>query len=182
MPPYVIFGDATLRGLARVRPSSLESMQRVRGVGEKKLEAFGDLFLEAICEYCQTNDQSTDAADPAHEVSSAPRSRMTRPNPRKDKALEMFAQGASAEEVAQTISRAMRTTWGYLIEYVEKEKPASVSAWVADDQYERIIQATVELAADRLRPIFDHLNGEVPYEQIRLVLAHHRATQASDLE
>jgi ATP-dependent DNA helicase RecQ len=48
VPPYVVFSDATLRDLVRVRPASLEAMLEVKGVGRAKLEAFGDTFLEAL--------------------------------------------------------------------------------------------------------------------------------------
>jgi ATP-dependent DNA helicase RecQ len=48
VPPYVVFSDATLRDLVRVRPGSLEAMLDVKGVGRAKLEAFGETFLAAL--------------------------------------------------------------------------------------------------------------------------------------
>ncbi len=48
VPPYVIFHDATLRELAAARPNSLAEMAQVSGVGSKKLDAYGERFLEAI--------------------------------------------------------------------------------------------------------------------------------------
>lgn len=48
VPPYVVFSDATLRGLARARPTSEESMLEVKGIGQAKLEAFGDAFLAVL--------------------------------------------------------------------------------------------------------------------------------------
>ncbi len=48
VPPYVVFSDATLRDLVRVRPESLQAMLEVKGVGRAKLEAFGETFLEAL--------------------------------------------------------------------------------------------------------------------------------------
>jgi ATP-dependent DNA helicase RecQ len=50
VPPYVVFSDATLRDLVRVRPASLEAMLDVKGVGRAKLEAFGETFLHALRE------------------------------------------------------------------------------------------------------------------------------------
>jgi ATP-dependent DNA helicase RecQ len=55
VPPYIIFGDATLRDLARLRPSSTAGFAGVRGVGQKKLEDLGPLFLERIRAYCEAN-------------------------------------------------------------------------------------------------------------------------------
>jgi len=48
VPPYVIFHDSTLRAMAEVRPSSLEGMGKITGVGERKLENYGETFLEVI--------------------------------------------------------------------------------------------------------------------------------------
>jgi ATP-dependent DNA helicase RecQ len=49
--PYVIFHDSTLREMASRRPLTLEALRTVNGVGEQKLERFGDIFLGVIREY-----------------------------------------------------------------------------------------------------------------------------------
>ena len=41
VPAYVIFHDATLRDIARTRPSSLDALRGISGIGAKKLEAYG---------------------------------------------------------------------------------------------------------------------------------------------
>jgi ATP-dependent DNA helicase RecQ len=48
VPPYVIFHDATLRDMARVKPTSIEALLGVRGVGACKAENLGEQFLDAI--------------------------------------------------------------------------------------------------------------------------------------
>jgi ATP-dependent DNA helicase RecQ len=48
VPPYVIFGDATLVEICRARPASSEEFLDITGVGEVKLERFGEIFLEAV--------------------------------------------------------------------------------------------------------------------------------------
>ena len=48
VPPYVIFHDATLRGIAQRRPASLEELAAVSGVGEKKLDAYGAELIDLI--------------------------------------------------------------------------------------------------------------------------------------
>ena len=45
VPAYVVFPDATLIEMARVRPSSLDQMREISGVGPRKLEQFGPQFL-----------------------------------------------------------------------------------------------------------------------------------------
>ncbi|MFK7884060.1 MAG: RecQ family ATP-dependent DNA helicase [Phycisphaerales bacterium] len=48
VPPYVVFSDSTLRELARHRPTSPSQMLEIKGIGQAKLEAFGDTFLRAV--------------------------------------------------------------------------------------------------------------------------------------
>ncbi|MFM9170526.1 MAG: HRDC domain-containing protein [Phycisphaerales bacterium] len=48
MPPYVIFSDATLLEMAARKPTTLEALASVKGVGEKKLADLGETFLAAI--------------------------------------------------------------------------------------------------------------------------------------
>ena len=48
LPPYVIFHDSTLRAMVAARPSDRAAMGRVEGVGAKKLDAYGDAFLNVI--------------------------------------------------------------------------------------------------------------------------------------
>ena len=48
VPAYIVFGDATLRGIAVTRPGSLEDLGTISGVGEKKLESYGAGVLEVV--------------------------------------------------------------------------------------------------------------------------------------
>jgi ATP-dependent DNA helicase RecQ len=61
VPAYVLFSDATLRDMARLRPGSRAAFLDVRGVGERKLADLGDRFLEEISSYCRVKGLSLDA-------------------------------------------------------------------------------------------------------------------------
>ena len=50
VPAYVIFHDATLKEMVRLRPASREDLAAVHGVGEKKLDSYGAAFLEVLAE------------------------------------------------------------------------------------------------------------------------------------
>ena len=50
LPAYVIFQNVTLAELARVRPTSLDEMSGISGIGAKKLEAYGDALLRVLSE------------------------------------------------------------------------------------------------------------------------------------
>ena len=50
VPLYVIFHDATLREMARLRPTSISALLAVKGVGARKADELGEIFLSAIRE------------------------------------------------------------------------------------------------------------------------------------
>ena len=62
VPAFVVFNDATLRGLAAAKPTDRQAMLAVSGVGPAKMEQYGEDFLAAIREYCNSAPTNTDVA------------------------------------------------------------------------------------------------------------------------
>jgi ATP-dependent DNA helicase RecQ len=77
----------------------------------------------------------------------------------------------SLDEVCTLISRARSTTIGYLVEFIEQQAMCDATHWLAVDTIERIAKAVDKHGRERLKPIFDELGGEVPYDDIRIALA-----------
>ena len=48
VPAYVVFSDATLLAMAERRPATEAELLSISGVGPKKLETFGEAFLDVI--------------------------------------------------------------------------------------------------------------------------------------
>ena len=48
VPPYVVFHDSTLRGIAEARPRTLDELAQIQGVGAAKLERYGGAMLAAV--------------------------------------------------------------------------------------------------------------------------------------
>jgi len=51
VPPYIVFGDKSLRDMAKNRPQTDKAFLEINGVGDKKLKKFGAIFMGAIREY-----------------------------------------------------------------------------------------------------------------------------------
>ena len=66
VPAYVIFHDATLKEMVRLRPASLEELAAVHGVGRKKLESHGATFLEVLGTDAAAETGSEVEAGPSH--------------------------------------------------------------------------------------------------------------------
>lgn len=54
VPPFVIFSDKSLKDMCAKKPTNSQEFLEVNGVGENKLEKYGEVFIKAILEY-QTN-------------------------------------------------------------------------------------------------------------------------------
>jgi len=62
VPPYVVFHDSTLRGIAGARPRTLAELSRIQGVGEAKLVRYGEAMLAAVAVHEQSKEETPDVA------------------------------------------------------------------------------------------------------------------------
>lgn len=173
VPPYVIFSDATLRELARQRPSTLQDMHMIYGIGEAKLRDFGPKFLEPILEANQRLGPGPQDMRTSPVPFPEPR-RSTRSNPAREQAFALFRKKLSLDAVAEQTQRARSTVVHYLVEFIQSERPAAVAAWVDDATYHLVKKTMDQGRFSGLKPISLALEEKVPYEAIRVVLAHLR--------
>ena len=168
IPAYVVFGDASLRDMARLRPSSLEAFGHTHGVGQQKLRQYGDAFLGTIRSYCEENGVAMDIVSeqsPARRAATRPAG----PNGSSLAAFPLFREGASIEEAAKKLGRARSTTVGYLSDYLKHEAVTDPSPWVDRPVVLMIETAIEEVGLGGLRPIHERLGGEVDYDAIKIV-------------
>jgi ATP-dependent DNA helicase RecQ len=175
--PYLVFSDATLRELARVRPSTLERMRQLYGIGDAKLREFGARFLERLTTHCAAHGLSTDNRSTTPVAAPAPKPVGARLAGRLEEAFTAFRTRTSVAEVARRLNLGVSTVIGYLEQYIKEERPASIQPWVAPDLYQRIVAAGRQVGTDRLKPAYLLLGEVVPYDAIRLVFAHIRGPQ-----
>jgi ATP-dependent DNA helicase RecQ len=178
VPPYIVFGDVTLKELAAVRPGTLSAMNGVKGVGPAKLQQFGERVVNFIVEYCQRTGLNLNAAKSSRDAREKPErtaggkgtggGTLTGQAP----ADAMFDRGASVEEVAAALNRAVSTCTGYLSNWIVRTQPPTIDAWVTPQQYQQVVAAAAAVGTQRLAPIHTHLEGALPYDIIRLVGVH----------
>ena len=169
---FMVFSDASLRDMARLRPTSIHAFHLVNGVGDKKSADYGEQFVACITRYCTASGVQADivsgvplkpkSADPA-EPKSLPQAQLH--------AYHLFRQGWSLRDVGEELQRAPATVGQYLQGYLEVEKVTDPNPWVAPDLFARIQAAAHQVGIERLKPIFEFLNQEVSYEEIRIAVA-----------
>lgn len=180
LQPYLIFSDATLRELARVRPSSLEGMRMVYGIGEAKLRDHGERFFEFLDDWSREHGLARDQAAGVARRTVEVRADGARRAQTKRLAFDLFRRGTPLADVMRRLDRKLSTVSEYLCEYILEERPASIKAWIAPAIYERIRAAAQQHGLDRLKPLYVALGEQVDYELLRIAAAHLRGTQEQE--
>ena len=171
LPAYIVFSDATLRDLARRRPTEESRLQDVHGIGQQKAARYGAEVLALIREYCSQNHLEPNQS----AIGRVRRGGLGQvPNSAALAAFPLFDQGLSIPEVAQRLNRANSTVTEYLVDYIAARQITDPTRWVEPSLAETIVAVTTYVDSDRLRPIYDALHGQVGYDSIRITLACER--------
>jgi hypothetical protein len=151
-------------------------MAGVSGIGNRKLADLGPRFAAFLAELCREHGLSENqeaASEPLDQ--RGPRGATTGSRARY---FDLYSQGQGLQEAADAVGHRVSTACGYLVEYITERKPPSVEAWVSPRVYATVAEAAAAIAAERVGPVYEHLAGKVSYEEIRIVMAHQRATSA----
>lgn len=156
VPPYIIFNDATLMAMVDARPRTHQQLSRIIGVGQRKLELYGDDFLAVLAEF---DDQ------PAKESVSDTVA----------ETLDLFRLGYSVAQVAQHRGLTEDTIYNHLAKSLEIGKVAleevlELSASELAD-IESAMLALPEEQRNALKPIYEQFGGAYGYGMLRCVRA-----------
>jgi len=193
VPPYVIFGDMTLRELARFRPTQAGDLLKVYGIGQQKLTEFGEDIVARIQQYCDQHSLETNVgaapkrpsrktkAATATAVAAPPSepkvSRREQIGASSERYFALFDDGLSLEEVAIQMDRGTGTVVEHLAKYIRARNLADASAWVSADIIQRVEAVIEKIGPYPLSSVFDALEQSVTYDDIRVVIAARKVRQ-----
>ena len=169
LPPYMVFGDATLQQMAYYMPQSEDSLSRISGVGAVKLAQYGDAFLTVIREYAVENNlrDSTAGLRPRRESRSAKNAGST-----YEHTKNLLEQGLSIDEVAQERDMSPSTIFAHVEMLVQTGENLDLRAHLPPpDRAMRIQDAFHRVGDNRLTPVKEMLGDDYSYDEIRLVRA-----------
>jgi hypothetical protein len=61
---------------------------------------------------------------------------------------------------------------GYLVEFIQGRQGQQITAWVDEETVVKVTDAAEVLGTAYLKPIYERLDQKVPYDHIRIVIAH----------
>jgi ATP-dependent DNA helicase RecQ len=157
VPPYIIFSDASMMQMVKTRPADNDQFKYITGVGEFKAEKYGEKFCTVINKFA--NQQKVDA----------------RLSDNSKETIYLFNQGKSPDEIAQERDINLNTVYSHLAEAIKfGTLTATEAVGLPQSEIDEIIQVaeiTGYLEENKLKPVFDMLDGEYNYGVLRCVLA-----------
>ncbi|MBW2960738.1 DNA helicase RecQ [Mesonia aestuariivivens] len=151
IPAYLVFNDATLKEIERERPLTDEDFLKISGVGERKLEVYGDQFMEEIKNFNQTKKKKANT----HKVT-----------------LDLYKQGLNIEEIAEKRNLSPTTIYSHIAKLYTENKGINVYDFIEKKTIKKIEKAQKYLDyPEGLKPYFEHFEEKISYHEIRLALS-----------
>jgi ATP-dependent DNA helicase RecQ len=164
---FLVMHDSALEDLCVVEPSNLQELRGVAGFGDKKVQMYGKQILEAI-----QNFRRGQRADSSWKA---------KPSRPAEETLQLLEEGRAFAEIAQIRQRTMRAVVSLVADLIERGEAKFQAGWMAPERYKQIAAACQQFGMDRLKPLKEALPPEIPYEEIRLVIASLRSATASSV-
>lgn len=177
VPPFVIFSNAVLKEFAYFYPSERDLFLAIKGVGENKLEEYGEVFMKLIRDYIECAGISNKILDKRREelklsvVPEKPKVNVKeRTEMRKTRVKEMIIERKSIEEMALDLELTNQTVVNY-IDKLLKEGVFLDVQYIKDSiaGYNDIVKSFEKNGLERMGPVYADLGGNVEFADIALV-------------
>lgn len=153
IPAYLVFSDAALKEMERARPMSESDFLEISGVGQRKLEVYGEDFIAEIVAFSNEKIKKRKKND-THKVT-----------------YELYKEGLTIDEIAEKRNLKSTTIFSHLAKLYTDGKPIEIYDFVTKEEVEKVRLAKDELESPpALKPYYEHLNAEIEYFKIRLAL------------
>jgi ATP-dependent DNA helicase RecQ len=162
---FIVLPDSALVDLCLAKPSSLQELRRVSGFGDKRVEMYGQQILDALRRF----RQGERASDEGKAKASSPAKETQR----------LLEEGHTFAEIAQIRGRRVQAVIEMAAKLIERGDVEYQLDWLAAERYNQIAGACQQFGMDRLKPLKEALPPEIPYEEIRLVIARLRSQTPS---
>lgn len=167
VPPFVIFSDASLKDMCAKLPLTEEEFLQVSGVGQHKLEKYGEIFIKEISKYCEAHP------DRERVLTTAPLSQKPAKKSVTDSHIETYKlhqEGLTVEEIASRRQLAISTIENHLIQCIQNGMKVDYSIVLPEKYMNDLEKAVAEVGPGKLKPIKELLPEEVSYFMIKVYL------------
>ena len=178
IPPYMVFGDNTLKEMSTRMPLTKEQLLDISGVGEKKVEKYGEKFIEKIKEYVDEKNIQVDFKFENDIKLPKATEKKKRRTTEKEKSYEisirMLREGKSLKEVSEERGSTIGTISTHIQTFLGEGKNIdfniSFEGLFTDEEEKEILEAGEKVGFSKLTPIKEIVNKNISYDKIKLVI------------
>jgi len=173
LAPYQVMHQRTLVQIAVYLPESLSALKRIRGIGKRLAEKYGDELVAMVADYLRKHSMH-EAPRPVPAAVPPPQKERAGPAVKEDTkriSLQLFQGGAKPPQIAAQRGLALSTIEGHLAFFIAQGELA-IGDVVADEKRRAIEQQIAGTQATSLRELKTALGDDCSYGEIRMVLAH----------
>jgi len=153
IPAYLVFSDASLKEMERARPMSESDFLDISGVGQRKLEVYGEDFIAEIVSFSNEKIKTRKKND-THKTT-----------------YDLYKEGLTIDEIAKKRNLKSTTIFSHLALLYTEGKEIEIYDFVTKQEVEKVRKAQEALESPQaLKPYYEHLNAEIEYFKIRLAL------------
>ena len=161
---YMVFHDSALKEMATYFPQDKKSFLKVKGVGSRKYESYGDEFIEAIKEYC--TERNIEPKTPKGITMADDNLK-----DRYEKTYECYLEDLSLEEIAKRRGYKTNTIINHLERCESIGLEVEWSKFIENPKTEeKILDAIDIVGLEKLKPIKELLPDKISYDDIKIVI------------
>ncbi|BDR67872.1 DNA helicase RecQ [Clostridium tetani] len=167
IPPFMIFHDITLKELSEYMPKDMENFLKIKGVGEKKAEVYGEKFISAISDYTKEKnitaksneeyDMNKKCKEKTHVIT-----------------YNLYKEGKDIKEISKERNLQTSTIEEHLFKCLNEDMDINIDDLIKRDYEKIILDAIKKIGGSKLKPIKDALPEEVDYMSIKSVWYKYR--------
>lgn len=179
MPPYIVFSDVALKNMASAKPTSDKEFLEINGVGQNKLKKYGKIFMEVIQQHVTPEEKAKKKSeeDKLAKLRGGIKNKTTKLKTTKatkkstfETTWDYLQKGMTIEEIAETRDITQGTVFSHVYKLYEAGKPINLKQYLEEGTLENIKKVKGTLDEPSLKAYYDHFEGKISYDQIRLGL------------
>lgn len=174
VPPFVVFSDKTLHEMCRYYPVSPSQMRNITGVGEAKLNRYGNAFIVEVAKYLDENPGIIPSLPKGGEggfSGEVNRKSKIKSGETVEDTYRLVKNGLSLEEAARQRNLAQSTISGHIEKLIKNGRDIDIDRFVEPAKRKKIEALFLASQLAALGPVVENGNGEITYEEARIVRA-----------
>lgn len=173
IPPYIVFGDASIREMSEHMPQTMDEMLSIKGVGEHKFEKYGEEFIAAIKKYIDeeninkkdkvlSQSETACAKDEDHKEKEKIKSHIV--------TYRMYKTGLKLQHIAEARGITITTVENHIFTCKSEGIPIDLDDFIPKEEKELIFNAIEFIGEESESLLKEALPQDIEYFTIKAAI------------